>query len=92
MSFLGKNETFLVVISLSLEESQEAKLLALLRVHRNAVRWTITDIKGITLLICTHRIYLEDDVKTSHQPQCRLNPHMKDMVQNEVLKLLDVRD
>ncbi|GFZ19558.1 hypothetical protein Acr_28g0002630 [Actinidia rufa] len=90
-AFLGKNETFSVVISSSLEGSQEAKLLALLRVHQNATGWTIADIKGISPLICTHRIYLEDDVRPSHQPQRRLNPHMKDVVWNEVLKLLDVR-
>ena len=52
---------------------------------------TIADIKGINPLICTHHIYLEDDVNPSRQPQHRLNPHITDVVQNEVLKLLDVR-
>ncbi|XP_057483886.1 uncharacterized protein LOC130770422 [Actinidia eriantha] len=32
----------------------------------------------------------QDDVRPSRQPQRRLNPHMKDVVRNEVLKLLDV--
>ncbi|GFS36375.1 hypothetical protein Acr_00g0045610 [Actinidia rufa] len=89
-AFLGKDETFPVVISSSLEESQETKLLELLRVHQNTIGWTIADIKGISPLICTHHIYLEDDVRPSRQPQRRLNPHMKDVVRNEVLKLLDV--
>ncbi|GFY97735.1 hypothetical protein Acr_12g0002760 [Actinidia rufa] len=89
-AFLGKDETFPVVISSSLEEAQETKLLALLRVHRNAIGWTIADIKGISPLICTHHIYLEDDVRPFRQPQRHLNPHMKDVVRNEVLKLLDV--
>uniref|UniRef100_A0A2N9H363 RNA-directed DNA polymerase n=1 Tax=Fagus sylvatica TaxID=28930 RepID=A0A2N9H363_FAGSY len=31
----------------------------------------------------------EDDCKTSREPQCRLNPTMKDVVKNEVIKLLD---
>uniref|UniRef100_A0A2N9FMY2 Reverse transcriptase/retrotransposon-derived protein RNase H-like domain-containing protein n=1 Tax=Fagus sylvatica TaxID=28930 RepID=A0A2N9FMY2_FAGSY len=35
------------------------------------------------------RIYLEDDCKTSREPQRRLNPTMKDVVKNEVIKLLD---
>ena len=48
------------------------------------------DIKGISPLMCTHHIYLEDDVKPSHQPQQRLNPNMKEVVRKEVLKLLDV--
>uniref|UniRef100_A0A2N9HGI3 RNA-directed DNA polymerase n=1 Tax=Fagus sylvatica TaxID=28930 RepID=A0A2N9HGI3_FAGSY len=46
--------------------------------------WTIADIKGISPLICTHKIYLEDDCKTSREPQRRLNPTMKDVVKNEV--------
>ncbi|XP_075507481.1 uncharacterized protein LOC142544305 [Primulina tabacum] len=33
---------------------------------------------------------LEQNAKTSQQPQRRLNPHMKDVVKTEVLKLLDV--
>ena len=41
-------------------------------------------------MICTHRIHLEEDVKPSRQPQRRLNPIMKEVVKNEVLKLLDV--
>uniref|UniRef100_A0A2N9GY26 Integrase catalytic domain-containing protein n=1 Tax=Fagus sylvatica TaxID=28930 RepID=A0A2N9GY26_FAGSY len=54
-----------------------------------ALGWTIADIKGISPLICTHKIYLEDDCKTSREPQRRLNPTMKDVVKNEVIKLLD---
>jgi hypothetical protein len=31
--------------------------------HKNALGWTIADIKGISPLICTHRIYLEENAK-----------------------------
>ena len=55
-----------------------------------ALRWTIADIKGISPLICTQRIHLEEDVKPSRQPQRRLNPIMKEVLKKEVLKLLDV--
>uniref|UniRef100_A0A2N9F0Y9 Integrase catalytic domain-containing protein n=1 Tax=Fagus sylvatica TaxID=28930 RepID=A0A2N9F0Y9_FAGSY len=65
------------------------KLLCVLRDHKLALGWTIADIKGISPLICTHKIYLEDDCKTSREPQRRLNPIMKDVVKNEVIKLLD---
>ena len=84
-TFLGVEETFPVIISSSLELDQENKLLEILRTHRTALGWTIAYIKGISPLICTHRIHLEEDVKPSRQPQRRLNPIMK-----EVLKLLDV--
>jgi len=57
--------------------------------HKNALGWTIADIKGISLLICTHRIYLEENAKPSREMQRRLNPNMKEVVKNEVIKLLD---
>ena len=57
--------------------------------HKNALRWTITNIKGISPLICTHRIYLEENVKPSREMQRRFNPNMKEVVKNEVIKLLD---
>ena len=89
-AFLGVEDTFRVIISSSLEPDQENKLLKLLRTHKTAIGWTIADIKGISPLICTHRIHLEEDVKPSRQPQRRLNPIMKEVVKKEVLKLLDV--
>ena len=80
-AFLGVEETFLVIISSSLDSDQENKLLEILRTHKTAIGWTIADIKGISLLICTHRIHLEEDVKPSRKAQRRLK---------EVLTLLDV--
>ena len=89
-AFLGVDETFPVIISSSLESEQENKLLEILRTHKTAIGWTIADIKGISPLICTHRIQLEEDAKPSRQPQRRLDPIMKEVVKKEVLKLLDV--
>ena len=60
-----------------------------LRDHKLVLGWTIIDIKGISPLICTHKIYLEYNCKTSREPQRWLNPTMKDVVKNEVIKLLD---
>ena len=67
-AFLGVEETFSLIISSSLELDQEHKLLEILRTHRTALGWTIADIKGISPLIYTHRIHLEEDVKPSRQP------------------------
>ena len=89
-AFLGVEETFPIIISSSLELDQENKLLEILRTHRTALGWTIADIKGISPLICTHRIHLEEAVKPSRQPQRKLNLIMKEVVKKEVLKLLDV--
>ncbi|XP_058208240.1 uncharacterized protein LOC131321253 [Rhododendron vialii] len=89
-AFLGESNTFPMVISSSLEKLQEEKLLVVLRRHTKAIRWTIADIQGISPSLCSHHIYLEEDVKPSHQPQRRLNPIMKDVVRAKILKLLDV--
>ena len=89
-AFLGAEETFPVIISSSLESNQENKLLEILRTHKTPIGWTIADIKGISPLICTHKIHLEEDVKPSRQPHRQLNRIMKEVVKKEVLKLLDV--
>jgi len=88
-SFLGENETFPVIISSNLSAHQEGKLLQTLKMHKNALGWTIADIKGISPLICIHKIYLEENAKSSREMQRRLNPNMKEVVTNEVIKLLD---
>jgi len=87
--FLGENETFLVIISSKLNAHQEDNLLQTLKMNKNALGWTIADIKGISPLICTHRIYLEENVKPSREMQRRLNPNMKEVTKNKVIKLLD---
>ena len=57
--------------------------------HKNALGWTITDIKGSSPLMCTHMIYMEENVKPSREMQQKLNPNMKEVVKNEVITLLD---
>ena len=79
-----------MVICSQLTHDQEGKLLSVLKRHKTAFGWTLKDIKGINPLICIHRIHLEENAKTTRQPQRRLNPYMKEVVKNEILKLLDV--
>ena len=88
-SFFGDNETFSVIISSKLDTLQEGKLIQTLKMHKNALGWTIADLKGISPLICTHKIYLEENAKPSREMQRMLNPNMKEVVRNEVIKLLD---
>lgn len=46
--------------------------------------------KGIDPQLCTHHIYIEKDAQPIQQPQRRLNPHLRDIVKEELQKLLDV--
>ncbi|CAN6583540.1 unnamed protein product [Malus baccata var. baccata] len=89
-AYLGDSKTLPVIIAADLNQTEEEKLMQVLREHKTALGWSIADIKGISPSICMHRIYLEDESKTSREAQRRLNPHMQEVVRAEVLKLLNV--
>ena len=90
-AYLGVASTIPVIISASLIELEEEKLLRVLRDHRNALGWSLADLKGIRPSMCMHRILLEEGYKPSVEAQRRLNPIMKEVVRKEVLKWLDTR-
>ena len=70
-------------------ESEKQKLLEILRKYKEAIAWSIEDMKGISPFICMHKIILNDNAKTSIEHQRRLNPMMKEVVRKEVLKWLN---
>ena len=70
-------------------EIEEQKLLQILRKYKEAIAWSIEDLKGISPSICMHKILLNDDAKTSIEHQRRLNPVMKEVFRKEVLKWLN---
>ncbi|KAL4315591.1 hypothetical protein AHAS_Ahas15G0200400 [Arachis hypogaea] len=88
-AFLGEGDTFPVIISSALNSQEEKALLQVLRTHKTALGWSISDLKGISPARCMHKILLEDDAKPVVQPQRRLNPAMKEVVQKKVTKLLE---
>ncbi|KAH9803520.1 hypothetical protein KPL71_001801 [Citrus sinensis] len=88
-AFLGESDTLPVIISSSLDLEQKGKLLGILKEHKEAIGWTIADIKGINPVDCMHRIHLEENAKPIREMQRRLNPNMKEVVRAEVIKLLD---
>ncbi|GKC90309.1 reverse transcriptase domain-containing protein [Tanacetum coccineum] len=57
--------------------------------YLHAIAWKMSDIKEISPSYCTHKILMEYDFKPVIQPQRRLNPKVKDVVKNEIVKLLD---
>ena len=70
-------------------EVEEKKLLEILRKYKEAIAWSIEDLKVISPSICMDKILLEDNAKTSIEHQRRLNPMMKEVVRKEVLKWLN---
>ena len=89
-AFLEPKKGKPVIISAALTEIEEQKLLQIMRKYKEAISWSIEDLKGISPSICMHKILLNDDVKTSIEHQRRLNPVMKEVVRKEVLKWLNV--
>jgi len=87
--FLGPAETLPVIIASDLLAAQEEKLLDVLREHKEAIGWTIEDIKGISPSVVMHKIHLEEGTKPSREPQRRFNPSMQEVVRGEVIMLLD---
>ncbi|KAH6781786.1 hypothetical protein C2S51_007079 [Perilla frutescens var. frutescens] len=49
--------------SIGADGTKENRLLRLLRIYKEAVGWTLADIKGISPAVCMHRIFLKDDAK-----------------------------
>ncbi|RVW64976.1 Transposon Ty3-G Gag-Pol polyprotein [Vitis vinifera] len=87
-TYLEANNQCPVVISSSLTSHQENCLMEVLKRCKKAIGWQISDLKGISPLVCTHHIYMEEEAKPIRQFQRRLNPHLQEVVRAEVLKLL----
>ena len=64
--------------------------MRVLREHKEAIRLSLDDIKGIRSSMCMHIVLLKDDSKPLVDAERRLNPTMKEVVRKEVLKWLDV--
>nr|GEZ05277.1 reverse transcriptase domain-containing protein [Tanacetum cinerariifolium] len=67
----------------------EEALINVLKSHKRAIAWKISNIKGIGPRFCTHKILMEDDYKPAVQSQRRVNPKIHDVIKKEVIKLLD---
>eukprot|EP00253_Pinus_taeda_P024561 PITA_24561 len=76
-------------ISSSLSPSQEKELCNLFNSHLDDFAWSYKEMKGVHPSVCTHHIYIKEDCKRVRQPQRRMNPALKDIVKEELQKLLD---
>ncbi|XP_052885333.1 uncharacterized protein LOC128293828 [Gossypium arboreum] len=88
-AFLGKSNTLPIIVSNKLSKLEEESLIQVLKSHKDAIGWTIADLKGISPLTCTHRIYLEENTKPKREAQRQLNSNMMEVVKKEIIKLLD---
>jgi hypothetical protein len=75
-------------INSSLEPEQKTQVIEMLQRQFDAFAWDYADMKGIHPDTCTHHIYTNDQIRPVRQPQRRMNPTLKDIVKEELQKLL----
>ncbi|GKC09195.1 reverse transcriptase domain-containing protein [Tanacetum coccineum] len=90
-AFVEGTDKLPIIISKELKDEEKAALLKVLKSHKRAVAWKISDIKGIDPSFCTHKILMKDDFKPAVQHQRRVNPKIHEVIKKEVIKLLDPR-
>nr|GEX61807.1 reverse transcriptase domain-containing protein [Tanacetum cinerariifolium] len=88
-AFLERTNKLPVIIAKNLKDEEKARLLKVLKLHKRAIAWKISDIKGIDPQFCTHKILKEDDFKPTVPHQRRVNPKIYEVIKKEVIKLLD---
>ena len=66
-------------------------MITLLNKYNKEFSLEYTDILGIHPETCTHHIYTDDDIRPLKQPQQRMNPMLRQIVKEELQKLLKSR-
>ncbi|RDY03789.1 hypothetical protein CR513_12577, partial [Mucuna pruriens] len=66
-AYLDAKQQFLVIIASNLHLEQEDKLLSVLRQHKKAIGWKLSDLPRINPSIYMHRILMEEEAKPIRQ-------------------------
>nr|GFA08711.1 hypothetical protein [Tanacetum cinerariifolium] len=88
-AFLKGDKKLPVIIAKELGSEEKAALIKVLKSHKRAIAWKLSDIQGINPEFYTHKILMEEDYKPAMQHQRRVNPKIHDVIKKEVEKLLD---
>nr|GEV49723.1 reverse transcriptase domain-containing protein [Tanacetum cinerariifolium] len=83
--FLEGDDKLPVIIAKDLSMEEKTAL------HKRAIAWKLSDIKGIDPEFFTHKFLMEEKFEPAVQHQRRVNPKIHNVIKNEVLKLLDAR-
>ncbi|GJT18736.1 reverse transcriptase domain-containing protein [Tanacetum coccineum] len=78
-AFLEENDKLPVIIAKGLKNDEKDSLLKVLKSHKGAIAWKITDIKGIDPRFCTYKILMEDDYKPTVQVKRRVTKNSETM-------------
>ncbi|GJR85944.1 hypothetical protein Tco_0209955 [Tanacetum coccineum] len=88
-TFLEGDNKLPVIIAKDLSVEEKVALIKVLKSHKRAIAWKLSDIKGINPEFYTHKILKKEDYKPVVQHQRRVNPKIHNVIRKEVEKLLD---
>ncbi|GJT19743.1 hypothetical protein Tco_0878449 [Tanacetum coccineum] len=72
-AFLEGNDKLPVIIVKDSKNEEKAALIEVLKSHKRAIAWKLSDIKGIDPEFCTHKILMEEDYEPTVQHQKRVS-------------------
>nr|GFB80613.1 DNA-directed DNA polymerase [Tanacetum cinerariifolium] len=73
-AFLEGDDKLPVIIAKELRSKEKAALIKVLKSHKRAIAWKLSDIQGINLEFFTHKILMEEDYKLTVQLRDGLIP------------------
>nr|GEU47705.1 reverse transcriptase domain-containing protein [Tanacetum cinerariifolium] len=82
-AFLEGTNKLPVIISKDLKDEEKSALLKVLKSHKWAIAWKISN------RFCIHKILMEDDFNPTVQHQRRVNSKIHEVIKKEVIKPLD---
>nr|GFC54007.1 hypothetical protein [Tanacetum cinerariifolium] len=82
-TFLEGDNKLPVIIAKELGGEEKAALMKVLKSHKRAIAWKLSDIQGINPEFYTHKILMEEDYKPTVQHQRRVNPKIHDVIKKE---------
>nr|GEU78977.1 reverse transcriptase domain-containing protein [Tanacetum cinerariifolium] len=88
-AFLEGDDKLPVIIAKYLSVEENTALITVLKSHKRAIDWKLSDIKGIDPEFCTYKILMEEEFEPVVQHQRRVNTKIHDVIKQEVIKLLE---
>nr|GEY24817.1 reverse transcriptase domain-containing protein [Tanacetum cinerariifolium] len=82
-AFLEGDNKLPIIIANELRDEKKSALIKVLKSHKRAIAWKLSDIQGINPEFCTHKILMEEDYKPAVQHQRRVNPKIHDFLKKE---------
>nr|GEY70587.1 reverse transcriptase domain-containing protein [Tanacetum cinerariifolium] len=78
-AFLKGDDKLPVIIAKELRSEEKSALIKVLKSHKRAIAWKLSDIQGINPEFYTHKILIGEDYKLAVQHQRRVNPKTRSL-------------